>query len=150
MSNSQALRRTVLHIAAAHPQDRRWLLAQLPAPQRQRVQSLLAELKALGIRDAAACRHLLEQQPAETATGHAPGDHAGMAMPTPAAVDSQSWIHWLLAQPQAEQLPFDLRVLLSAHSDGSTASSSEAGTAATHVPPAWLPTLREFLAEAPA
>lgn len=145
-----ALRHAVLHVAAADPQDRHWLLAQLAPVQRQRVQSLLAELRALGIRNAAACRHLLAHQPAMALTGLSPGDHAGAAPQQPAAVDRACWARWLLAHHPSAQLPFELRVRLSVHSDGSTANGSHASGAATQLPPAWLPTLREFLVEAPA
>jgi len=150
MTHSQQLRRVVLKLAAAHPRDRRWLLAQLTGEQRRRVQGLLGELEAMGIRDAAACARMLEEHPVDNATAAGAHPHADSTTPPHGAIDTATWSQWLRAQPQTEQWPFNLRVLISEHGGSGIADGDDVSALTARVPPAWLPALREFLAEAPA
>lgn len=74
------LKKRVLHLAAAHPADRAWILARLAPAARTRVATLLRELDALGIRDYAPwVRALDAPQPAPAADVAMPAGDAGLA-----------------------------------------------------------------------
>lgn len=84
-SSSQPLaRRAALTLHALGAADRAWLLAQLPRPQRERLQGMLQELETLGI---PASHDLLQDlMGAAGAAGAVPNPAAGVPPPMPADV----------------------------------------------------------------
>lgn len=79
MTTTLSLRHVVLQLAAAHPDDRRWVLAQLPAQRRQLVEQLLGEASALGIRDFRPWLDALAARQRNARTGDAAGAHQALA-----------------------------------------------------------------------
>lgn len=123
----------VLRLAAAHPADRAWLLARLPAAARARAETLLQELARLGVEDYAPL--LQKLQAGQTVADESAGaTHAAGAIYS--AVDNP-WAGWLLAHPDALTVEQQIRL------EDLAGSSLSAPAAA--LPPAMQQALRQLL-----
>lgn len=109
--NDNARKRVALKLTALHPADRRWVLKQLPAIHRRPIVRLIAELKRLGLRDAALIDAALSPsspEPVESANPHALYKVLDELPPawTMAALSLQSAVFrkgYLLRFPEARQ-----------------------------------------------
>jgi hypothetical protein len=156
MTTTLSLRHVVLQLAAAHPDDRRWVLAQLPAQRRQLVEQLLGEASALGIRDFRPWLDALAARQRNARTGDAAGAHQALAadvMTNAGLVAGENttqtarWASWLLSRPDADTLPFETRVTLDALTTREETAALPEGLRQARVPPAWRALLTHALAE---
>lgn len=108
MAGTRELRMAVLKLAAAHPEDRQWILSRLPTVDRPRIETLLRELAQLGIDDYRPWIRELEVREPETGR-----TAATTVAPAPAAATDlrhATWAGWLLTRPDALSMTEQLRL----------------------------------------
>lgn len=139
MSASKPLRRAVLQLAAVHADDRRWILAQLPAASRAAIEQLLTEIRALGIDDFQPWLQALD------ARANPPATHGANT----AATNAGQWARWLLSQPESSALSFEERFTLESVSTRDANTTATAASSNVRLPPAWRGLLINALKDTP-
>lgn len=163
MRAGNPLRRAVLQLAAAHADDRRWVLEQLPAASRAAIEPLLTEVRALGIDDFQPWLHALD------ARAHPPATRGANTASTNAwqfpaqntsdthhplqgevrSPNASQWARWVLSQPESSTLSFDERFTLESLSTRAANAPATIAKCNARLPPAWRGLLIDALTDTP-